>query len=93
MYSGLERRDYGRKDPSRWPRGTLYPQKLALILLTSGGRSVGIVGSRTKATEFVFLVQNVFFGSVSTNKLPKVGSGNGMVNMAANCFIRYSLGT
>jgi hypothetical protein len=25
--SGLESRDYGRRDPSRWPSGTLYPQK------------------------------------------------------------------
>jgi hypothetical protein len=25
--SGLENRDYGRKDPSRWPRGAVYPQK------------------------------------------------------------------
>jgi hypothetical protein len=24
--SGLESREYGRKDSSRWPRGTLYPQ-------------------------------------------------------------------
>jgi hypothetical protein len=24
--SGLENGEYGRKDPSRWPRGTLYPQ-------------------------------------------------------------------
>jgi hypothetical protein len=38
--SGLENREYGRRDPSRWPRGTLYPQTLALISLTSGGRSV-----------------------------------------------------
>jgi len=30
----------------------LYPQKLALTSLTGGGRSVGIVRSRTKATEF-----------------------------------------
>jgi hypothetical protein len=29
----------------------LYPQKLALTSPTSGGRSVGIVRSRTKATE------------------------------------------
>jgi len=36
----------------------LYPQKLALTSPTGGGRSVGIVRSRTKATEFslVFLV-------------------------------------
>jgi hypothetical protein len=26
--SGLESREYGRRDSSRWPRGTLYPQKL-----------------------------------------------------------------
>jgi hypothetical protein len=31
----------------------LYPQKLALTLPKSGGRSVGIVRSRTKATELV----------------------------------------
>ena len=30
---------------------TLYPQKLALTSLIGGGRSVGIVRSRTKATE------------------------------------------
>jgi hypothetical protein len=50
--SGIEIREYGRRDPSRWPRGTLYPQKLALTLPTSGGRSVGIVRSQTQATEF-----------------------------------------
>jgi hypothetical protein len=49
--SCLERREYDRRDPLRWPRGTLHPQKLALTSLTSGGRSVGIVRSRTKATE------------------------------------------
>jgi hypothetical protein len=49
---GLEIREYDRGDPSRWPRDTFYPQKLALTLPTSGGRSVGIVRSRTKATEF-----------------------------------------
>jgi hypothetical protein len=43
---GVESREYGRRDPSRWPRGTLYPQKLALTSPTSGGRSVGIVRSR-----------------------------------------------
>jgi len=31
----------------------LYPQKLTLTSPTGGGRSVGIVRSRTKATEFV----------------------------------------
>ena len=33
----------------------LYPQKLALASPTGGGRSVGIVRLRTKATEFVFI--------------------------------------
>jgi hypothetical protein len=39
----------------RWPRGTLYPQKLAIISPTSGGHSVGIVRSRTQTMEFVLL--------------------------------------
>ena len=34
----------------------LYPQKLALTSPAGGGRSVGIVRVRTKATEFSFLV-------------------------------------
>ena len=38
----------------------LYPQKLALTSATGGGRSVGIVRSRTKATEFS-LVLLMFF--------------------------------
>jgi hypothetical protein len=53
--SGLENREYGRRDPSRWPRGTHYPQKLTITSPTSGGRSVGIVRSRTQVMEFVFL--------------------------------------
>jgi hypothetical protein len=43
--SGLENREYGRGDPLPWPSNTLYPQKV-------GGRSVGIVRLRTKATEY-----------------------------------------
>jgi hypothetical protein len=52
--SGLESGEYGRRDPSGWPRGTLYPQKVALTSPNSGGRSVGIVRSRILATEFSF---------------------------------------
>jgi hypothetical protein len=48
--SALEIREYGRRDPTRWPRGTICPQKLELTSLTSGGRSVRIVRSRTQAT-------------------------------------------
>jgi hypothetical protein len=44
--SGLEIREYGPRDPSRWPCGTLYPQKFGLISPTSGGRSVGIQFAR-----------------------------------------------
>jgi hypothetical protein len=46
--SGQENRINGRGDPLRWPRDTLYPQKLSLTSPTSGGRSVGIVRLRTK---------------------------------------------
>jgi hypothetical protein len=56
--SGLENWEYGRREPSRWPRGTIYPQKFALTSPTSGDRSVCIVRSWTQATEFsFFLVQ------------------------------------
>jgi hypothetical protein len=50
--SGLETREYGRGNPLRWPRDTLYPQKLTLTSPTSGGLSVGIVRLRTKFTGF-----------------------------------------
>jgi hypothetical protein len=50
--SGLENLDYGRRDSSRRPRGTLYPQKLAPSSSTSGGRSVGIVRQWTQAMGF-----------------------------------------
>jgi hypothetical protein len=46
--SGLKIRKYGHRDPSRWPRGTFYPQKLALTSPTNGGLS------QTQATEFNF---------------------------------------
>jgi hypothetical protein len=55
--SGLESREYGRRNLSFWPRDTLYPQTLAITSPTSCGLSVGIVRSRTKATEFFFLVK------------------------------------
>jgi hypothetical protein len=50
--SGLESREYGHGDPSRRPRGTLYPQKLALTSPTGGDRSAGIVRSRTQAKKY-----------------------------------------
>jgi hypothetical protein len=53
---GLENREYNCRDPSRWPRGTLHPKKLALTSPTSGVLSVGIVRSRIQATEFFILI-------------------------------------
>jgi hypothetical protein len=53
---GLESQEYGHRDLSCWPHGTLYHQKLALTTLTSGGHSVGIVRSQTQATEFFLLI-------------------------------------
>jgi hypothetical protein len=44
--SGLENREYSRRNPSYWPRGTHYPQTLALTFAASCGRSVGIILSR-----------------------------------------------
>jgi len=46
----------------------LYPQKLALTSPTGGGRSVGIVRVRTKATEFCFVAvrTNILTPSVHT---------------------------
>jgi hypothetical protein len=43
-------------EPPPWLRNALYPQELALTSPTSGGRSVGIVRSRTEATEFVLVI-------------------------------------
>jgi hypothetical protein len=53
--SGLESQEYSRSDPSCRPSGIHYRQKLTLTSPTSGGRSVGIVRSRTQATEFGLL--------------------------------------
>jgi hypothetical protein len=56
---GLEIREYGRRDPLRWPCDTLYPQKVAATSPTSGGRSVAIVRSRTKTTDFLEEIQSL----------------------------------
>jgi hypothetical protein len=53
--SGLENRDYGHWDSSFWSRRTLYQQTLAITSPTSDGLSVGIVCSRTKATELLLI--------------------------------------
>jgi hypothetical protein len=55
----------------RLPRDTLYPLKLALTSLTSGGRSVGIVRLRAKATEFflMFKVSDTLFLTIGFKEL------------------------
>jgi hypothetical protein len=50
--SALESREHGCRNPHADYATPLYPQKLALTSPTSGRRSVGIVRSRTQATEF-----------------------------------------
>jgi hypothetical protein len=68
--SGLENREYGRRDPLRWSRETLCPQKLALTSLASGCLSVGIVRPRTKTTE-LYIYRYFYPGR--TSRRPYVG--------------------
>jgi hypothetical protein len=42
--------------PPLWSNGTFYPHKLAITSPTSGGRSVGIVRSRTQTMEFYICI-------------------------------------
>jgi hypothetical protein len=62
--AGLEIWEYGRRDPSRWPRRALYPQKLSLTSPTYGGRSVYIVRWRIQATEFFYEVGKTITNAV-----------------------------
>jgi hypothetical protein len=73
--SGLENREYGRREQSCWPRGTLYPQKLALSSPTSGGSVAGIVRLQTQATEFSFFFQFYRWG----------GNWDSAVGIATGC--------
>jgi hypothetical protein len=66
--SGLENREYGRRDPSRCPRVSLYPQKLALTSPKSGGRSIGKVRSRNQAMEFSFSRDEIISETANDSK-------------------------
>jgi hypothetical protein len=66
--SGLEIWEYGRRNPSRWPRGTLCPQKLALTSQTSSGRSAGIGHSRIQATEFFIIIYCTMMNAIERNR-------------------------
>jgi hypothetical protein len=46
----------------------LYPQKLALTSPTGGGRYVGMVRSRTKATEFSLAYLESYFLQIKKTK-------------------------
>jgi hypothetical protein len=61
--SGVISQGYDRGDALHWPLDSLYPEKLVLTSPTSGGRSVGIVHSQTKAMECSF-----FFTGVSSRR-------------------------
>jgi hypothetical protein len=56
-------------DLPHWPRD-IYPQKLALTSRTSGGRSVGIVRSQTKAAELLLLLLLLFTFNPIAVKIP-----------------------
>jgi hypothetical protein len=58
---------------SRWPHGTLYPQKLAITSPTSGGRSVGIVRSWTQTMEFSFMKSSVMWDRSATYPVGLLG--------------------
>jgi hypothetical protein len=47
-------RKNSRRDPSRWPRGTLYQQRLTLTSQTSSGCSAGIVRSSGHGVDIFF---------------------------------------
>jgi hypothetical protein len=66
--SGLEIREYGRRDQSRRPRGTVCPQNLALTSSTRGCRSW------TQATELNFFsyAENIVLSNeFLKNEVPK----------------------
>jgi hypothetical protein len=67
-------REYGRSDPSRWPRGTFYQQTLAITSSTSGGRSVGIVRSRTQTWSKVnkVLYWDIFEGGGGSSRTQEI---------------------
>ena len=65
----------------------LYPQKLALTSPTGGGRSVGIVRSRTKATEFSF---SFLFDLVPPERLSTIIAATG-VDLRVVVFVKEFL--
>jgi hypothetical protein len=55
--SGLENREYDRRDSPRWPLDILYLQKLALTSQTNGGSSVGTVHSQIRPRSLFYITK------------------------------------
>ena len=76
----------------------LDPQKLALTSPTGGGRSVGIVRSRTKATEFFFSMHETFVVASKYEKACRANRDQFHVNIRMtrqrrnNVAVRYEIG-
>jgi hypothetical protein len=97
--SGLENREYGRRDPSRWPRGTLYLQKLALTSPTSSGRLVGIISFRTQATEFsistdtrtnIYMAHNMIIAGISMFQRKQILKCSSIdYGLLSRCYLQY----
>jgi hypothetical protein len=65
--SGLEKRDYGSRGSVSLTALHPLSAKVGITSLTNGGRSVGIVRSRTQATDILFLLQFKYSGATATN--------------------------
>jgi hypothetical protein len=57
---GLENPECGHKDPSRWPRDNLYPKRLPLTSLTSGGRSPSLTRRQFYHFQLLLPIDSIF---------------------------------